>query len=297
MKIAYLISAHTNPIHLARLISSLDYKYVDFFVHIDKKNEDKFNISSKDNIHIIKNNINVFWGTYSIVETALLMLKEAKKTDKYDYYIWLSESDYPLKSNNEIRNYLKNNYEKEFINICKMPENDKSLDRVEKYYLPKRNNVVWKNIVRNIANQILNIIPIKRRLPSPYNNFVLYGGSQWWAFSDSAVDYILNFIKKAPEYVRFYKRTYIPDEMFFHTILGNSEFKKNITNSFTYTDWRKYGGPLPATIEERHIKELKKEFQKTGYGDGKIYFLFARKFNDSSSKIIKIIDNTLRKNT
>lgn len=38
MKIAYLIAAHTDPLHLRRLISALEIPEVtDFYIHIDKR--------------------------------------------------------------------------------------------------------------------------------------------------------------------------------------------------------------------------------------------------------------------
>lgn len=40
MKIAYLIAAHTDPVHLSRLINALNVEgKTDFYVHLDKKVE------------------------------------------------------------------------------------------------------------------------------------------------------------------------------------------------------------------------------------------------------------------
>ena len=39
MRIAYMIAAHTDPIQLRRLVISLNGEDIEFFIHIDKKND------------------------------------------------------------------------------------------------------------------------------------------------------------------------------------------------------------------------------------------------------------------
>jgi hypothetical protein len=54
------------------------------------------------------------------------------------------------------------------------------------------------------------------------------------------VEYVLSYLNAHPEVQRFFSTTFIPDEMFFQTILANSPFKKDLINStIHYTDWSK----------------------------------------------------------
>ncbi|HSW96464.1 MAG TPA: beta-1,6-N-acetylglucosaminyltransferase [Candidatus Saccharimonadales bacterium] len=291
MKIAYLIMANKNPNHLNRLLQSLQSDTVDFFIHIDKKSRDTFFLPKFKNIKILKNSIPVYWGGFSQVDAAILLMKEAKLTKKYDYYILLSGSDYPVKSNTHIHNYLLKNLGKEFINICKMPLNGKTWNRIEYFHFEGSENKIIACGIQTL-NKMVKLI--KRNYPKKYSTLTLYGGSTWWALTDKCIEYILQFIKDNPDFIHFYKYTLCSDEMFFQTILGNSPFKKNITNALTYTDWESKELPLPAKITKRHIAILKEEFGKTVYGNGKFPIFFARKFSDESLGVVSEIEKVCR---
>jgi hypothetical protein len=83
----------------------------------------------------------------------------------------------------------------------------------------------------------------------------------------------------------------MPDETFFHTIIGNSKFYNNSICNFLYEDWSK--GDVPAFLSMEHIKILTQNEYKTPYGISQI--IFARKFSDNSTEIINYIDKYLIK--
>lgn len=291
MKIAYLIMIHNNPIHLKRLINSLNTKDVDFYIHIDKKTKRSFNLPKYDNVIKIKNNIPIFWGGFSQVQASINLLKEAKKNRKYDYYILLSGVDYPVRSNNYIHNFFKKYKGKEFINLYPMPLYDKTFDRIEYYRYEGSRYLILSYIIR-LLNMLIKKFHLKRDLPHKYSDFKLYAGSNWWGLTDKSVNYIIKFIKNNSDFIKFYQNTLCPDEMFFHTILGNSSYLNNIMNSFMFTDWS--GDIKPALINQNHLSILKKEFINTDFGNKKSYILFARKFSDKNKTITDYIDKTLR---
>jgi hypothetical protein len=118
-------------------------------------------------------------------------------------------------------------------------------------------------------------------------NLAPYGGSEWWALSREACEFILTFMKKEIQVVNFFKHTKCPGESLFQTILGNSFFKPRIVRSLTYADWRNTGRGHPAYITEKHLPF----FQSTAFfptdavlGDGEM--LFARKFSDESEDLV-----------
>jgi len=296
MKIAYLITAYNNPKHLNRLVRALDDINIDFYIHIDKKSKTTFNLPSLPNLFILKNRIKIYWGGYSIVDAELRLIKTAANKYHYDYFILLSGTDYPVKSNKYIKNFLQKNYDKEFINLCKMPYNNKSLDRINYYYISTyKKNLSFNNFIKRIINLSIRKLKIKRKFPKKYDHYILYAGSQWWAFSSKAISYILNFIDNNPEFVNFYKHTLIPDELFFHTIIGNSPLKTNVINSITYSNWARNNPAHPSHINFEHIQILSKKTVKSVYGNGQSNLLFARKFSDSCNEILNIIDNKFRK--
>lgn len=290
MKIAYLILTHNNPLHLNRLINSLDSEGVSFYIHIDEKSKLEPNGLNKKNVHILGNRTKIYWGGYSIVEASIKLLVEAYKS-KNDYYILLSGCDYPIKSNEYIKSFLNRQTDTNFINVAKMPLNAKSFSRLENYFIEGGNRIAKWNIKGLLIfgfNMIARKSGFKRQLPKEYSAFDLYAGSQWWGFTSDFVEYLLNFITNNPTFTNYYKNTYIPDEMFFHTIIMNSPFKDTVKNGFVYTDWTIGKPPYPSIIDGIHFPILHEGVISDFFGEREL--LFARKFKDDSDLIINLID-------
>lgn len=86
-----------------------------------------------------------------------------------------------------------------------------------------------------VYNRLILILYGKRKFPT---EFIPYGGSAWWCLSKDAIQYIYNFVKENEEFVEFFDYVFLPDEIFFQTILLNSPLKENIVNqSLTYDNW------------------------------------------------------------
>ncbi|HSK21318.1 MAG TPA: beta-1,6-N-acetylglucosaminyltransferase [Longimicrobiales bacterium] len=63
-----------------------------------------------------------------------------------------------------------------------------------------------------------------------------YGGSQWWSRTHDCVEYTLSFVEENPDFVRFYRFTECPDEMFFQTVM-NSLLASRAANYQLYREW------------------------------------------------------------
>lgn len=293
MKIAYLITAYDNADHLNRLIHTLQSADVSFFIHIDKKSKTKFSIPKAKNVFIIENNIRVFWGSYTFIEAVQNLIEKSLEEGTFDYYVLLSGTDYPVRSNNYIQHFLTDHKHTQFINISKMPANNKALTRVTNYYISTYDkSFSFLNLTKRAINLCIRVLNLKRNYPEQYRDYTLYAGSTWWGMSGECIRYIVDFMHKNPEFVTYYKNTLIPEEMFFHTIVGNSKFMNNTQSSFTYADWPAQDLAHPVLITEKHIPVLAKEEIKTSYG--KAHILFARKFSDRTTALLDRIDANLR---
>ena len=74
--------------------------------------------------------------------------------------------------------------------------------------------------------------------------------------------------------------------MYFHTIIGNSHYRKKAKHVLTYTDWSK-GKAHPAILTSDHFKN-----QKVIKNEDNTPYLFARKFTDYSKDVLSYIDTT-----
>lgn len=108
---AYLIMAHNEFDILEKQLILLDDYRNDLYIHIDKKvrnfDFDYYkNIVKKSNVYYVKR-LDARWGDFSLVQSELILLKEATKS-KYKYYHLISGVDLPIKSQYYIHKFLKN---------------------------------------------------------------------------------------------------------------------------------------------------------------------------------------------
>ena len=134
-----------------------------------------------------------------------------------------------------------------------------------------------------------------RRVPIGTKDLVPYAGSTWWALSADACRHILSFVDSRTDVVRFFENLYMPDESFFQTIIGNSEFATQVRRNLTFTDWSR-PTEAPAIIDMDHLNAFVKMEHIIGddaYCRGEL--LFDRKFPDDSLELTRFIDSHLRK--
>jgi Holliday junction resolvasome RuvABC DNA-binding subunit len=85
MRIAYIILAHKYPEQLVRLISKLNTDDVSFFIHIDKKTDQKIyhqivtQLKDFSNVSFIKR-YHLGWGSFDIVRASLEGIKSIVET-------------------------------------------------------------------------------------------------------------------------------------------------------------------------------------------------------------------------
>lgn len=277
MKIAYLIAAHDNYLHLHRLVSALNEEYTRFYIHIDKKSA--LPDIKGDKVVFIDKRINVHWSGFSQVRATINLLERAIEDDN-DYFAFLSGLDYPIKCNSFLNEKLKGGGE--YIHIQKMGIDPYApLSRYKYYYFTdyydRRNKSSYTTQCFLWFQKQLRKLRISKRIPFP-----LFTGASWFVLSRACVSYILEEIRSNKRYIDFFKFAFCPDESFFHTIIGNSEFFREVKGFLTYVDWSE--NPGPAFINEEHLSILKSDNEK----------FFARKFNDNSGVIVQLIDDTLR---
>jgi hypothetical protein len=303
MKIAYLIIAHDQPRQFKRMIKALDSEYVSFFVHIDsKRNISEFNFPNfKDNVIFIKNRISVIQGGFSLTQAMINLMKKASILNEFDYFIFLSGRDYPIKDNNYICNFLKNNYPMNFINFYPLVGNADYINNIKKYYfidLIHRSPRILQKTLEAIQLNLHKFLPDR----SFINNMIPYRGSQWFCLNRQIIDYIVKYIdsQNANRYIGFFKYVWGSDEIFFQTLVLNSPYAQqcryydqDIKNSkkfmrdenkayLHYIDWR-WNREDPAVFDIGDFQTLKA-----------CDALFARKFcENKSKKLLYYIDHYL----
>ncbi len=277
MKIAHIILTHEKPYQLQRLVAKLSHPNASIFIHVDLKKEmiDFSVFDSVPNVYLIKNRVNVKWGGFSMIQATLNSCKEVIESGiSFDYVNLLSAQDYPIKSIRRIHQFLEANPGKAFMEFYSIKDVwTEAIPRLEKYHLT---DFTFKGNSR--IEYILNLLLPKRKLPK---GLIPVGRSQWFTITLEHVKYVIDYLNKNTSVISFFKYTWGSDEIVFHTILYNSQYRDSmVNNNLRYIDWsEKKANPKTFTMQDSEV--LKKSDK-----------LFARKFNVLvDSKILDYIDS------
>jgi Core-2/I-Branching enzyme len=283
MNIAYLILAHNNPGHLARLTRALATENSAIFVHIDKKVDIRpFLEIAGEKVHFTPKRVPVHWGDYSQIEAILVLIDTAMAASQlYDYLVLLSGSDYPLRTAVHLEAHFTKYQGSEFINMVAMPSEaaSKPLSRLTEYRpRPGLKGKLSAQVRRVLVKA--GILSRTRDYKTSFGALTPYAGSSWWALTHDACAHIQNFVARNRRIMKFFVNTNCPDELVFQTILGNSPFKHKVRRNLTYTDWSR-GGPSPSNIEMRHIELIRsKKAMMANDVYGQHELIFVRKVAD-----------------
>jgi hypothetical protein len=246
-----------------------------YLIHLDKKTtpETKEDVqhflSYYPNAYILESK-NVVWGGYSMVQAELngmnyLLSKEAD----WDFFINLSGQDFPLKSQDHIRNFLTEHKDSNFIKAANQAiERPDTMNRIENYFTETETGFSQFTHKRSFLDGVVSYI-----------------GGQWMMLNRDCCEFICNSIE-VQKFEDYYLNTLIADESFFQTVLMNTSFSGTIIND----DKRAI-----IWIPEGDIKLRPKTFEMDDLdfllsGDN----LFARKFDDRvDADIIDILESNL----
>jgi len=231
MKIAFLILVHKNPKQVEALLKMLQHPAFDFYIHTDKKiSEQPFKyLASAGNVFFIKKRTKIYWAGFGTIQATLNGFNEIP-LDKYDYINVMSGQDFPLKPANEIYEYILKRKGTEFITCESIYSNEWPVaPRVKKYHL-----INWRIPGKYKLGDFLTYILPERKFPVDHQ---IVGRANWFTLTTKAIKYCLDFLRKNPAIITYYKYCWGADEFIFSTMLYNSSFKNNIADNLMYVDW------------------------------------------------------------
>ncbi len=270
-ELAYLIVAHRQPEHLARLIRAMDQENSYFFIHVDQKaviEPFKAAVPRQANIVFLPDRVTVHWGKLSIVQAVLKLLRTAAGSDRpFRYYTLLSGSDYPIKDRREIH--------------ARLAAANRQFIRIDRKLVGEPRNEHFRFIERLPAGTY-------------FGDLIPYHGSMYWSLTADCVRFILAFLSENPGFIDVHSQVFAPDEIFFHSIVKASPFAEAIVHDFErgtcadhlhhgnhYIDWEGRRQRENLTLDERDLEDLLASKA-----------LFARKFDqERSRRLLDLIDD------
>lgn len=300
MKHAFLILTHHSPEHIYTQVKRMEYEGNLFFIHIDKKRQidvaDEYwqKLQSMPHVTILKDRVNVQWGSIRIVDATLNVMKEALKHD-VGYLHLLSGECLHVKSMSYFHRYFEKHAGTEFMSNMVMPEKNTlgwGANRYDKYHFHEYFNprsqkfrdkaIKFLNAVGRVAQRNLKKIGINRKYGKQHPP--VHGGIAWWSLTKDCCNYIMQYLKEHPAYYPRFRFTQLPDEMFFQTIVMNSPFKdKVVDNCLRYTHFN-------IAVTRTHATGIGIENLDNIKGDD---ILIARKFTDASKEMIAYLERNV----
>lgn len=276
MKVAYIVSAYKLPQQLVRLVRRLDAPGVSFAIHVDRRSPDAVQAEAAvclrelPSVEFLPRH-RCHWGGFGHVRATLKGIDHllAAGVD-FDYLVLLTGQDYPLRPPAAIADFLERAGGRSFISNWPLPHAPwgprGGLERIEDLH--------W------IRGRRLHLsLALRRRLPGGLRP---YGGSPYWCLARPAVEHVHEFVHENPAYVRFFEHVFVPDELFFQTILLGSGLAAGIVDdNLREIEWSRQ--PAPAILGAGDLDRLLASPK-----------LFARKFDVTvDAGILDLLDRHL----
>lgn len=280
-KHAYLIMAHHQFDLLKKLLLLLDDDRNDIYVHIDRKAK---NFNYNEYYHLLRKSklyftdrTSVVWGGYSQINCELLLLKKSI-IQNYTYYHLLSGVDLPLKTQDDIHTFFRQNHGAEFIHFDQPIYNPANNSRLQYFHFFQDKIGRTKSILSHIEKislwlqEKLNINRLRK------TNLPLQKGANWFSITNDLAHYVVN---QEENIRRIFKHSLCCDEVFLQTIVYNSKYRnylyyKDLDNNYIsimrYIDWKR---GTPYIFQNEDYEQLINS-----------KYLFARKFDSSVDKLI-----------
>ncbi|QMU59600.1 MAG: glycosyl transferase [Boseongicola sp.] len=279
-QIAYILLCHKDPdaiiAQAERLTATGDKVAIHFDARSPRSDFEMLQaaLSTNSNVVFSRKRHRCGWGEWSLVGATLSALDTALAAyPKVTHFYMLSGDCLPIKTSQYVHDYLDEN-DADFIESFDFFESDWIKTGFKEERLIYRH---WFN-ERSQANRFyaaFNLqkrLGLKRRIPADLQIMI---GSQWWCLRRRTVEAVVEFIRRRPDVLKFFKTTWIPDETFFQTLVSHlvpeTEIKRRTPTFLMFTD---YG--MPVTFYNDHFDLLLAQD-----------FLFARKISPEAQDLKK----------
>ncbi len=274
--IAYFLLVHRYPAQFKRLFKAIYAPGNQYVVHVDKSSgaglaaDISGFLGPYQGVHILEPK-DALWGGYSLVEAELRgMARLLELDDRWTHYINLSGQDFPLKSQDYIRQFFAANPGKQFIRaLDQRRERPDTMNRVSHVFKEQNGKMIATGVAR------------------PYlSGDTPFIGTQWKAVTRSFCEFVCHD-PQAERFKTFYRDSFIADEAFFQTVIMNSGDQGIVMNDdLRMIDWVPDGDIKlrPRNYDERDLDQLQRSTD-----------LFARKFDaEYDTAILTLLERHLQ---
>jgi len=248
-KIAYILLCHTDPMAVIaqarRLTARGDFIAIHFDARAGEAAFAKIHSALGKNEQVaLARRAKCGWGEWSLVQATLNAIDTALTAFPSATHFYMVSGDcMPIKSAGFIHAFLDRD-DKDYI---------ESFDYFKSYWIKtgmREERLIYRHFVNERKHKKLFYASIKvqkklglgRAIPRDLEIMI---GSQWWCLRRATILSIVDFLKKRKDILRFFKRTWIPDETFFQTLVRHLVPHAEIDpRTLTFLMFSDYGMPV-----------------------------------------------------
>ncbi|XP_005807072.1 xylosyltransferase 2 [Xiphophorus maculatus] len=243
VRVAFVLMVHGRAVRqLRRLIKAIYHRDHYYYIHVDKRSgymhREVLQIAEQyPNVRATPWRMVTIWGGASLLKAYLRSMQDllAMQEWKWDYFINLSATDFPTRTNDELVMFLSMHRDKNFL---------KSHGRENARFIKKQG---LDRLFHECDNHMWRLG--ERSIPE---GLEVSGGSDWFALTRRFVDYVVGSRDQLVLGLKqFYTYALLPAESFFHTVLGNSHMCDTLVdNNLRVTNWNR---KLGCKCQYKHI--------------------------------------------
>jgi hypothetical protein len=296
MQALYLIFSHDNPAQIARLAHAIRQLSPSsaIAIHHDPAGPalDPRSLDGIGRLHLIPDPVRGGWGDFSLVEQYLHAIRWCVRHVPFDWVCTITGLSYPIASLQEFEDRLSGSGFDGFVRHFDAfdpgpypkgawPKGTGETRYLYRYFRLPRFPYYYRlpNPVKrfvetgqervNRSSHLFRLITMprgagtrigvrRRGTPLPAG-FVICGGRQMLNLNRRAVEIALSFVDRYPEYVAYFRRTLIPDEAFFTSIVANARDLRICNDVLRFIKWPKaIGAASVAVITSEEIQSVLK---------------------------------------
>ena len=275
--IGFVVVSHLDLQRLERLIGALNRTYDEppIAIHHDffQSNIDVSRLSG--NIVFIRPHLRTQWADASIVHADLLALRALYHSYDPDWFILLSAADYPIMRGRQVLKelregtfdlyidyHLAERYPTPCVTVSKNRfRSSETSWRREAYdrYIAK--TIMFPPFIKQQARRpiiIRNELLLRAFLPYT-STWKCYAGDHWFTGNRKVAGILLSETPESRRTLKHLSRRFAPDELFYHTVLGNQSDIRICRDNKRYSFWAEQDahpkvleiGDLPSILELR----------------------------------------------
>ena len=277
-KIAFILLCHKDPdgiiAQARRLTAAGDAIAIHFDARSKKADYDRIRAALADNASVAfaRRRIKCGWGAWSLVGATLLATEAAVAAFPDATHFYMLSGDCMAIKSAEYAHGILDAEDCDYIESFDYFASDWIKTGMKEERLIYRhwfNERTQKRIFYASYN-LQKRLQLTRQIPGDLQMMI---GSQWWCLRRRTVEWVLDFIAKRPDVVRFFRTTWIPDETFFQTLVRHLVPDREIrARTLTFLMFSDYG--MPVTFYNDHYDLLLSQD-----------FLFARKISGEATEL------------